>query len=104
MGRDTHERIVNIKEALENRGFTCRLNEEESVATTIKRKLEENVKKSRAVCVFITQSYGQRVRGKSIASDRDSCRYEFLYAGKTKGSAKMMAVVLEPASVELTSW
>lgn len=104
MERDTHDRVVKIKTALEDRGLVCRLNEEEIVATTMKTQLEENVNKSRVICVFITKTYGKRVRGKGLASERDSCRYEFLYAAKTKGPAKMISVVMEPDSLDFDSW
>lgn len=93
-----------IKRELEKRGLICRLNEDNNIATDIKPVLEENVRHCRVICMFITKEYSKRVRGKGLASDRDSCRYEYLNAAKVRGSSCMMAVVLDPSMTSFQSW
>ena len=55
------------------------------------------------VC-FITKRYLEKAWGQGPNGDDDNCKFEFDYACRRKGVAKMVTVVMEPGCRNASQW
>ena len=72
--------------------------------SNIPQMLAEGIDSSEVFICFITEDYLVKVAGRGPNRERDNCKKEFEYAERRKGANKMLAVVLESACRDQTSW
>ena len=91
-GRDNHERVTLINEALKKLGY-CTWFDEEDLTGDIDDKIAKGIEQTKCVIVFMTQKYLNKVNGDNA---NDYCKTEFYHASNVKTKDKMVAVIMEP--------
>lgn len=91
-GRDNHERVALINEALNKLGY-CTWFDEEDLTGDIDDKIAKGIEQTKCVIVFMTQKYLEKVNGGNAT---DFCQIEFCHASNVKTKDKMVAVIMEP--------
>lgn len=66
----------------------------------IASKMCEGIDDSAIILVFITEKYLKKV----ASSGDDNCKSEFMYAVRSKGAAKVIAVVNESSCQDTKEW
>jgi len=70
----------------------------------INKQMSTGIDNSKAIIVFITKRYLQKVDGEGERGEDDNCKYEFEYALARKGVKSMIAVVMEPRCRNTSQW
>ena len=100
LGRDNHERVSLINQALKNVGYKTWFDGDRMGGNT-DGESAKGIEQTEGVIVFITQNYHEKVNG---TDDNDNCRKEFMYASKTKARSKMIPVVMEKSMCSTSKW
>jgi hypothetical protein len=101
LGRNNHERVVQVAKALEARGISGWL-DEERMEDDVHSKMCDGIDASKMSLIYITKEYIFKVSGKAKQRDRDNCHFEFNYIF-LKGKP-MLAIVMEPQCRDPTKW
>ncbi|GBG31836.1 Rab family GTPase [Hondaea fermentalgiana] len=106
-----HAKVEAVAEALEARGILCWLHEEEEVeqqheeadetADTLD-SMVNGIDRSKAVVVFVTRTYMQRVNRDK--TEHDTCRDEFCYALQRVRAANMLPYVVDDDMMDVSGW
>ena len=101
-GKDSvnHEKVFLINEKLIDMGYETWF-DEQKLWGCMDEKMEQGIKRSKGVIVFLTHEYHEKVNSKN---DGDNCKKEFLYASHTKTRSKMVPVVMEKCMRNPSSW
>ena len=99
-GRDNHKRVSFINEELKTHGYKTWF-DEEKLAGNIDEKMAQGIDQTKGVIIFITRRYYEKVNGENAG---DNCKKEFQYASKVKTPARMVPVVMEKSTRDLTPW
>ena len=100
MGRDNHERVKRIFNAMKQRGLSLWF-DEEYMRGDIDEAMCKGIDDSDLVIIFITKRYMDKVSG---GNEMDNCKKEFNYAKQQKGPSRMLAVVMEPQCRDTRTW
>ena len=95
--RDNHERVSKINEKLKKLGYQTWFDEEQMRGAIVDR-MAEGIQGTKAMIVFITKTYCDKVNGKD---ESDNCKLEFNFAAKR---VKMLAVVMEQNMRDTQKW
>ena len=90
LGRNNHDRVKRIFQALKQRGL-CLWFDEVYMEGDIDKAMCKGIDESKLVIIFITKRYMQKVAGDN---DQDNCQKEFNYAKQKRGSERMLSVVM----------
>ena len=99
-GRNNHDRVSFINQELKKRGYKTWFDEDE-MAGNIAERMSEGIENTKAVIVFLTREYYEKVNGKN---DLDNCKREFNYAVQRRTPAKMLVVVMEECMRDTGTW
>ena len=100
--RDTHTRVLNVKEKLCLKGIKVWFDEEKMI-NNIDACMASGINDCSAVVVFITRNYCNKVERAAKYSDiYDNCFKEFTYA--TTMQKIIIPVVFEESMTNLSSW
>ena len=102
-GRSNHERVKQVKDALDANGIKCWF-DEERMSGEINKKMTAGIDDSATVVVFITSRYIMKANGDGPNGSNDNCKFEFDYGLMRKGVEKMITVVMEPACHKTSDW
>ena len=102
-GRSNHERVKRLNSLLKNHGLTTWF-DEERMTGDVREKMGEGIELTRAVVVFITYRYIDKVAGKGALGNNDNCRYEFVYSVDKKTNSKLVPVVTEQRASDPSKW
>jgi len=100
-GRRGKERVAKLSEFLRARGLAVWC-DTDSVEGDVVDKICGVIDDSELVLVCISQTYLDKVGGKNGALD--TCKKEFEYAERTKGTDKLLAVVTDPSTRSPREW
>jgi hypothetical protein len=100
LGRDNHARVRIIKDALQKRGLQTWF-DEDKLRGNIAQTMMSGMDNAECVVVFLTQRYMEKATG---SDERDNVHTEFNYAVQTKGSERMIAVVMEEGMRSAGMW
>jgi hypothetical protein len=103
LDRNNHTRVSKINDALKKAGFITWF-DSDRMRGDIMLKMTEGIDNSKAVIVFITKNYIQKVAGNGERGTSDNCKIEFDYSCSRKTTDKMIAVVMEPESKNTSEW
>ena len=99
LGRDNHARVARLHAKLQLSGVVSWFDENE-MQGDIMRDMTSGIDQSAVVVVFVTSNYMNKVAGTA----RDNCQKEFVYTELTKGSARILPVVMEPEMRDQRQW
>lgn len=102
-GRGNHDRVGRVSAALKAAGLRPWF-DEERMQGDINQRMVEGIEGSSSVVCFITRRYLEKAWGKGPAGDDDNCKFEFDYACRRKGVAKMISVVMERGCRNPSGW
>merc|ERR1712038_1619450 len=102
--RDNHKRVVAFKNALTEFGIENLWLDEERMSGNVDQQMMDGIDNSKLVVVFITQRYLEKVSGRTPKGDKDNCFKEFRHAANTKGTSKLIAVVMEESCSDSSEW
>ena len=91
-GRNNHDRVTRVNEALKRRGFITWF-DSERMQGSLRKLMTEGIESTLVLIVFITKDYVDKVNGDD---ERDNCRYEFSFGVEQIGPQNMLACVMEP--------
>eukprot|EP00053_Salpingoeca_punica_P009427 m.84451 g.84451 ORF g.84451 m.84451 type:complete len:325 (+) comp15022_c0_seq3:36-1010(+) len=98
-GRDNHARVTAFNAALQKLGIVTWF-DGERMQDHIKAQMADGIDNTKAVLVFVTRRYCEKV-----ASGSDEyCAMEFNYAHTRKGASKLIPIVMEPDMRSTKSW
>ena len=100
LGRNNHERVGRIYEALKNRGLVNWF-DGEKMQDDVVQQMIDGIDSSAVIVVFVTDAYIKKVGSKNPA---DNCLKEFMYASRKKTAARMLAVPMEPSCLNPSAW
>ena len=100
LGRNNHDRVKRIFQALKQRGL-CLWFDEVYMEGDIDEAMCKGIDESAIMIIFITKRYMQKVAGDDAG---DNCKKEFNYAKQTRGSGRMLSVVMEPQCRDTNTW
>ena len=98
--RNNHYRVSLINEELKKRGYKTWFDEDE-MAGNIAERMSEGIEQAKAVIIFLTRKYYEKVNGKNAL---DNCKREFIYAVQRKTPEKMLVVVMEECMRDTRNW
>jgi len=94
--------------ALQASGFTCWLDDLQlapsRASNSVKAQIASGIDSCAAVVVFITANYIDLASGLAPLGDGDNVHYEFSYACRRKGVAKIIPVVMEAGCRDTAEW
>ena len=99
-GRDNHQRVALINRKLKNMGYKTWF-DEEKLAGNITERMSEGIDHTKAVIIFLTRKYYEKVNGKNAL---DNCKREFNYALQRRTPGKMLVVVMEECMRDTSTW
>ena len=99
-GRDNHERVKKVAEALILQGFTVWLDHFEMIGCVMDSMIQ-GINNSELFVVFVTSKYQEKVNQSDL---RDNCKFEFSYAFKTLRIQKFIPVVMEDVMMNTRTW
>lgn len=99
-GRNNHERVSQINEALKSRGIVTWF-DNDRMKGDIRDAMTSGIDNTMCVLVFITSTYRNKVNN---GEGRDNCKYEFGYAFEQIGPSKMIPIVMEDVMKEQREW
>ncbi len=102
-GRDNHQRVLEMKEALEQRGIRVWFDESNLRREDIRNSMADGIDESKKVIIFITLAYIKKVAGE-INGNNDNCKHEFDYAYNQRRAENMIPVVMEEACRRPETW
>jgi len=102
--RNNHKRVVQFKKELAEHGIENLWLDEERMTGNIVQQMCDGIDDSKLVIVFITQSYIDKVAGRSTKGTHDNCLLEFRYAARKKGTSNLIAVAMEEACTDAANW
>ncbi len=102
-GRDNHHRVLEMKEALEQRGLRVWFDESNLRREDIRNSMAAGIDTSKKVIIFVTLKYIKKVAGEMNGSN-DNCKHEFEYAYNRKCAENMIPVVMEEACLRQDTW
>jgi len=102
-GRSNHSRVSRVCAALRSAGLRPWFDEEE-MRGDINQRMVEGVEGSGCVVCFVTRNYLRKAWGKGPAGDDDNCKFEFDYACRRKGVARMVTAVMEAGCRNPSAW
>ena len=98
--RNNHYRVSLINRELKRRGYKTWFDEDE-MAGNIAERMSEGIEQTKAVIIFLTRKYYEKVNGKNAL---DNCKREFIYAVQRKTPAKILVVVMEECMRDTGTW
>ena len=102
-GRYNHTRVVQVSEALQRRGIKTWV-DAERLDLYLNNELSDGIDASKLVIVFVTQAYLEKVQGFGPRGLDDACKAEFEYTLRRHGVQRMLAVVMDPACRDTSTW
>ena len=102
LGRNTHERVINIAKNLKLKGWNIWI-DEENMKNNIDAAMADGIEKSDVVLIFLTEMYIKKVN--NTAKDprlRDNCLKEWTYANAL--NKLIIPIVFEPILLNVTNW
>jgi hypothetical protein len=103
MGRSNHARVALVAQRLRSAGQPVWFDEDE-MRGDVNRQMADGIEASACVIVFITKRYLQKAAGEGPNGDDDNCKFEFDYALRRSGVARMLSVVMEPSLRDPREW
>jgi hypothetical protein len=100
LGRNNHERVGQINEALKARGINTWF-DSDRMQGNIMAQMCAGIDNTNCFVVFITQNYIEKVGGANAA---DNCKKEFNYAERRLTGQSMVAVCMEPRCRNPSAW
>lgn len=101
-GRNTHERVRAVRDALRARGMTTWF-DEDCMIDNMDACMASGIETSNVFCVFLTRQYCRKVDDASRNSTvRDNCYKEFSYAQIL--CKHTLCVVFEPSMLSIRQW
>ena len=102
-GRENHKRVGLINSGLKHAGVSAWFDEEQ-MRGDINKQMTKGIDDSACMIVFVTKRYITKAGGEGPNGDDDNCKFEFDYALRRKGVAKMIACVMEPQCRNPKDW
>ena len=101
-GKDSvnHKKVSLINKKLIEQGYETWF-DEKNMWGSIDDRMEEGIKHTKGVIVFLTHEYHEKVNGDNAG---DNCRKEFKYASHKKTRSKMVPVVMEKCMLDTRTW
>ena len=100
LGRRNHDRVTKIFDGLKRKGLNNWF-DGEKMQDDVVQQMIGGIDDSNCIVVFLTKAYIEKVASGNPA---DNCFKEFSYANRTKTSAKMIAVPMEPCCLDPKNW
>jgi hypothetical protein len=100
LGRRNHDRVTKIFDGLKRKGLNNWF-DGEKMQDDVVQQMIGGIDESNCIVVFLTKAYIEKVASGNPA---DNCFKEFSYANRTKTSAKMIAVPMEPCCLDPKNW
>ena len=100
LGRRNHDRVTKIFDGLKRKGLNNWF-DGEKMQDDVVQQMIGGIDDSSCIVVFLTKAYIEKVASGNPA---DNCFKEFSYANRTKTSAKMIAVPMEPCCLDPANW
>lgn len=100
LDRSTHDRVLQVSAALRRAGVKTWVDTEQLDAD----QMSAGIDHSRLVLVFITPAYIKKVQGFGRRGLDEACKAEFEYSLRRHGAKRMIAVVLDPACLDTSTW
>ena len=102
LGRDNHERVLNIANILKNKGWKIWI-DEENIVNNIDASIAEGIEKSDIILIFLTETYFKKVNESAKNPRmRDNCLKEWTYANAL--NKLMIPIVFEPSLLNIVNW
>jgi len=101
LGRDNHDRVVQINGLLVAAGYATWCDSEQMIGDIVDRMVE-GIDNTKVVIVFITKRYMEKLM--TPAHVQDNCKKEFKYAVRRHTEAKMVPVIMEPGMKDTSKW
>ena len=101
LGRNNHSTVSKIYDALRRHGVNAWF-DQEMMEHNIVDQMTSGIDDSVCVVVFVTERYIDKVRQRE--NRNDNCKTEFHYAKNQKTSKYMLAVPMEPRSMNPSAW
>ena len=102
MGRNTHDRVVNIAKSLKSKGWNIWI-DEENMKNNIDAAMAEGIENSDVVLVFLTEMYIKKVNNAAKNPRlRDNCLKEWTYANVL--NKLIIPIVFEPSLLNIMNW
>jgi len=99
-GRDNHERVARMNNALKGAGKKTWFDEERLTGNVV-QQITTGIQNTEKVVVFVTRMYMKKLE---VEDRPEFCRDEFLLAFRTLNPQDVIPVVMEPEMLDTTTW
>ena len=102
LGRDNHERVLNIAKILKTKGWKIWI-DEDNIINNIDSSIADGIENSDIILIFLTETYFKKVNESAKnPRRRDNCLKEWTYSNAL--NKLMIPIVFEPSLLNNINW